>query len=359
MASIKSPCDKEECCIAASLALYSQRMKLVSRFAVLMLAMLTVGISQAAPESNVVNRIAATVNGRPITASEVRARLAPYFRELMLLYPRQGPRFNSELVAAKKAVLSELIERELVLSDFATKGYSIKEDQIEDEINRRILMQYNGDRSEFLENLRKSGMNYTEYRESVRKEITVSAMRGMRYERGIPPTPDEIRAEYNATSSEYRDITKDRITYSKIFIPAMDPDDPMMTPEDRYKLAVRLKDDIEKGKIGFTEAARQYSRDMHAQNGGKWPSLQRNELAVEFANVVFAARPGQLVGPLMDPAGFTIVKVHGKKLAAAPPLSNPEVKQKVDDAVRRKQSERRYRQWVDRLRDKAVIRTFI
>lgn len=334
-------------------------MKLLSRFAVLMLAVLTVGVTQAAPKAGVVNRIAATVNGRPITSSEVRARLAPYFRELMMLYPRQGPRFNSELVAAKKAVLNDLIERELVLSDFATKGFVIKEDQVEDEINRRILMQYNGNRSEFLNNLRQSGMNYTEYRDSVKKEITVSAMRGMRYERGIPPTPDEIAQEYKETSSEYRDIMKDSISYSKIFIPAMDPEDPMMTPEDRYKLATRLREDIENGKISFADAARKYSRDAHAQDGGKWPSLRRDELAVEFANVVFAAQPGQMVGPLLDPAGFTIVKVQSKKLAAAPALESPEVKQKVDDAVRRKKSERRYRQWVDRLRDKAVIRTFI
>lgn len=359
MASIKSSCDKEECCIGLFLALYSQHMKLVSRFAVLVLALLTVGVAPAAPKAAVVNRIAATVNGRPITSSEVRARLAPYFRELMLLYPRQGPRFNSELVAAKKAVLNDLIERELVLSDFSTKGFSIKEDQVEEEINRRILMQYNGNRSEFLDNLRKSGMNYTEYRDSVKKEITVSAMRGMRYERGIPPTPDEINEEYAATSAEYRDIMKDRISYSKIFIPAMDPDDPMMGPEERYKLAVALRADLEKGKISFADAARKYSRDMYAEEGGKWPSLQRNELAVEFANVVFAAQPGQLVGPLLDPAGFTIVKVHSRKLATAPALTEGDVKQKVDDAVRRKKSERRYRQWVDRLRDKAVIRTFI
>jgi peptidyl-prolyl cis-trans isomerase SurA len=334
-------------------------MKLACRIAVLVLALLTAGLTQAAPKGSVVNRIAATVNGRPITSSEVRARLAPYFRELMLLYPRQGPRFNSELVAAKKAVLNELIERELVLSDFETKGFVIKEDQVEDEISRRILMQYNGDRREFLNNLRQSGMNYTEYRDSVRKEITVSAMRGMRYERGIPPTPDEIREEYKATSSDYRDIMNDRITYSKIFIPAVDPDDPMMTPEQRYELANRLRQDIEKGKVDFAEAAREYSRDAHAEDGGKWPTLERSDLAVEFANVVFAAQPGQLVGPLLDPAGFTIVKVHSKKLAAAPSLNNPDVKQKVDDAVRRKKSERRYRQWVDRLRDKAVIRTFI
>jgi parvulin-like peptidyl-prolyl isomerase len=184
-------------------------------------------------------------------------------------------------------------------------------------------------------------------------------MRGMRYERGIPPTPDEIAEEYKETSSEYRDIMRDSITYSKIFIPAVDPDDPMVSPEDRYKQAVRLRENLDAGKISFADAARQYSRDAHAADGGKWPSMRRDELAVEFANVVFAAKPGQLVGPLLDSAGFTIVKVHNKKLAAAPSLSSPEIKQKVDDAVRRKKSERRYRQWVERLRDKAVIRTFI
>lgn len=334
-------------------------MKLVCRIAALALALLTAGVTQAETKGGVVNRIAATVNGRPITSSEVRARLAPYFRELMLLYPRQGPRFNSELVAAKKAVLNELIERELVLSDFATKGFSIQEDQVEDEISRRILMMFNGDRREFLNNLRQSGMNYSEYRESVRKEITVSAMRGMRYERGIPPTPDEIKEEYAATSADYRDIMNDSISYSKIFIPAADPEDPMATPEERYELATRLRKDIEGGKMSFADAAKQYSRDAYAADGGKWPSLQRSDLAVEFANVVFAAQPGQMVGPLLDPAGFTLVKVHSKKLAAAPSLENKEVKQKVDDAVRRKKSEQRYRQWVERLRDKAVIRTFI
>lgn len=338
-------------------------MKPICRFVTLMLAMLAVPVPVAAqdsaPKGGVVNRIAATVNGRPITSSEVRARLIPYFRELMLLYPRQGPRFNSELVKAKKAVMDDLIERELVLSEFETKGYMMKEDMVEDEISRRVLYQFNGDRDEFLDSLRKSGMTYSEYRDSVRKEITVSSMRSARYERGIPPTPDEIKEEYEATRADYRDIMKDAISYDKIFIPAMDPENPMLDPESQYNMAVSLKNQLEKGSISFAEAARQYSRDAHAEDGGRWPELYRSDLAVEFANVVFAAERGQLVGPLLDPAGFTIVKVRGKRLAAAAPLSDPEVKQKVDDAVRRKKSEKRYRQWIDRLRDKAVIRTFI
>lgn len=341
-------------------------MKPVCRFVLFLLASFSVVVGSSAEAEGksssgggVVNRVAATVNGRPITASEVRARLGPYFRELMMLYPQQGPRFNSELVKAKKAVLSELIDRELVLSEFETKGYMLKEDQIEGEINRRILTIFNGNRKEFLDNLRKSGMTYSEYRESVRKEITVASMRSSRYDRGIPPTPDEMRAEYNATRHEYRNIMNDSIMYDKIFLPAGDPDDPMVTAEDQYKLAVALKERIEKGEISFADAARQYSRDAQAENGGSWPKMRRSDLSVEFANVVFSAKPGRIIGPLLAPQGFTIVKIRSRQLAPAPPLSNPEVKRQVDDAVRRKQSEKRYREWVERLRERAVIRQYI
>lgn len=341
-------------------------MKPVCRFVLFLLASFSVAVGSSAEAEGksssgggVVNRVAATVNGRPITASEVRARLGPYFRELMMLYPQQGPRFNSELVKAKKAVLSELIDRELVLSEFETKGYMLKEDQIEGEINRRILTIFNGNRKEFLDNLRKSGMTYSEYRESVRKEITVASMRTSRYDRGIPPTPDEMRAEYNATRHEYRNIMNDSIMYDKIFLPAGDPDDPMVTAEDQYKLAVALKERIEKGEISFADAAKQYSRDAQAENGGSWPKMRRSDLSVEFANVVFSAKPGRIIGPLLAPQGFTIVKIRSRQLAPAPPLSNPEVKRQVDDAVRRKQSEKRYREWVERLRERAVIRQYI
>lgn len=360
MASIKCAGDKDDSCQSGAVRLEWGRMRLLGRlFLVLAALSVLLPAPAAAAQGGVVNRVAATVNGRPITSAEVTARLAPYFRELMMLYPKQGPRFNSELVKAKKEVLNDLIDRELVLSEFENKGYSMPAEYVEEEINRRILTQFNGNRDAFLKSLRQSGMTYGDFRESVLKEVTVASMRSSRYERGIPPTPDEIRAEYNATKSDYRDIMKDAISYDKIFIPAEDPEQPDMSPEEQYKMAVELRNRLEKKEISFADAARQYSRDAHAADGGVWPKMGRTELAVEFANVVFGAQPGQIIGPLLDQAGFTIVKVRAKHLAPAPPLSNPKVKQRVDDAVRRKQSEKRYREWVKRLHDKAVIRVFI
>ncbi|MDO5463556.1 MAG: SurA N-terminal domain-containing protein [Akkermansia sp.] len=343
-------------------------MKYISRSVALLLAIFCLCPSEAGAQGRksaqpktprIVNRVAATVNGRPITSSEVRSRLAPYVRELTMLYPRQGPRFNAELVKAKKDVLNELIERELVLCEFETGGLMIPEGAVNEEISRRTLVQFNGSRDALLDNLRKSGMSFGEYRNSVRRELTVMAMRSSRYERGIPPTPDEIQAEYQATKADYRDMTQDSICYDKIFIPAMNPDDPNVTPEMQFALAEQVFKAIQSGEISFEDAAREYSKDMHAEDGGKWPYIKRKDLAVEFANIVFALPKGKLMGPLVDRMGFTIVRVTGKRQAAAPSLNAPGVKERVDESVRRKNNEKRYRAWVERLRERAVIRTYI
>ncbi len=340
-------------------------MKHLSRFAVLFLAVCSlssaVGEAQAAQAGTprIVNRVAATVNGRPITSAEVRFLLAPYVRELSMLYPRQGPRFNAELVKAKKQVLQELIERELVLSEFDNRGFMYPESAVNEEISRRLLVQFNGDREALLRDLKQRGMSYADYRNSVRKEMTVAGMRSSRYDRGIPPTPDEIRAEYQATKADYRDMTQDSIRYDKIFIPAVDRSDPNMSPEYQLHKAEALVQRLEKGEISFADAAREYSQDMHAEDGGRWPYIKRNDLAVEFANIVFSLPKNKVVGPLLDPAGFTIVRVIDKRQAPAPSLNAPGIKQRVDESVRRKNNEKRYREWVERLREKAVIRTYI
>ncbi len=307
--------------------------------------------------ANVVNRIAASVNGRPITSASVRMRLAPIIHELLALYPRQGPKFLSELVKAKNEILDDLIETEMVLGEFEGKGYSIPDEHIESAINNRILVQYNGNRDLFLKGLKQAGMSLSEFREMVKREETVSAMRASRYERGVPPTPDEIAAEYEAVKSDFRDMTQDRVQFDKIYIPA-NPDDVTKTPDDQLNLAESLAKDIRAGKISFADAAKQYSKDAMAEQGGRWEETKRGDLAPEFAAIIFSSEPRKVIGPVFDGRyGFTIVRVIKKHLAPAPPLSK--IKQQVDASVRRKRSEARYRQWIERLRKKAIIRKFI
>lgn len=318
----------------------------------------TAAMAPNAQAAQVINRIAATVNGRPITSNEVRMRMGPYVRELMMLYPMGGSEMTNQMIKAKKSVIDELIDRELVLSEFDTKGYQIPDQQIDEELNNRILHRFGGKRSEFLKMLRSSGMSISEYKDSIRKEISVAALRMQRYDRGVPPTPDELQAEYNRSKRDYRDVSKDSVVFDKIFIPLV-TDGSAGSAVDQYNAAVEIAKSIKSGKMSFANAAKQYSQDSHAGDGGRWPAVRRTDLAADFAGVIFAAKEGVVLGPLHDPAGFTIVKKVRVNESAAPSMSDPKIKALVDAAARRRQSEKRYREWVDRLRDAAIIRTFI
>ena len=87
----------------------------------------------------IVNRIAATVNGRPITANEVSVRLMPIGAQLAAQYPKQGPEFYKQLALAKKNIIEDLVERELLRNEFEGMGGVIRDSLIDQEVNRTIL----------------------------------------------------------------------------------------------------------------------------------------------------------------------------------------------------------------------------
>lgn len=68
-------------------------------------------------------------------------------------------------------------------------------------------------------------------------------MRASKYDQEIPPTPEEIQQEYESTKEQYRDLTKDKIKFKKIFIPMLG-DDSASTPEVQLNLAELIAKEI-------------------------------------------------------------------------------------------------------------------
>ena len=304
----------------------------------------------------IVNRIAATVNGRPITANEVSVRLMPIGAQLAAQYPKQGPEFYKQLALAKKNIIEDLVERELLRNEFEGMGGVIRDSLIDQEVNRTILTTFNGDRSAFLKNLSLSGMTIRAFREMTKKQLQVQIMRASKYDQEIPPTPEEIQQEYESTKEQYRDLTKDKIKFKKIFIPMLG-DDSASTPEVQLNLAELIAKEIKSKNATFEEMAKRYSKDLYAEKGGDWPVTERSTLSPESAAIIVGAQPGEIIGPLVDSTGFTIVLVEKKELAPPPPLSA--IKEQIDIMARNKRSNERYKKWVERLRKKAIVKIYI
>ncbi|MCC6396126.1 MAG: peptidylprolyl isomerase, partial [Bacteroidetes bacterium] len=77
-------------------------------------------------------------------------------------------------------------------------------------------------------------------------------------------------------------------------------------------LARTIVKEAQAGK-DFGALARQYSKDAgSAQRGGDLGWFGKNRMVPEFEKAAYAARPGQIVGPIQTPYGLHIIKVHAR-----------------------------------------------
>ncbi len=300
-----------------------------------------------------VNGIAAKVNGRVITKNQVSFMLAPVFAQLATQFPRRGPQFDAKFKEAKGNIIQELIDRQIILDEFKQLGASIKPNLIDDEVKRQIRELYNGDEARFREELGRSRLTMPGYREMTREKMVVQAMRAQQFSDAPPPLPNEIQKEYDEIKLTLRDVSKDVITFQKIFIPMSDAQNPINTPDSQLALAESVAQQLAEGK-DFATLAKEVSKDAYAPEGGIQKDVPRPDLSPEFAAIVFETPVGKIVGPLLDRQGFTIVKPIKIDFGPAPPL-NDELRQMIEQRVSKKKTSEQYERWIQGKRKRAMI----
>lgn len=195
-------------------------------------------------------------------------------------------------------------------------------------------------------------MSMASYREMTREKLIVQAMRSEKFKDAPPPLPSEVRSEYGEAKDSLRDTSQDVLSYRKIFLPLLDPANPLTTAKTQLLLAEAIADDISKGS-DFAELAKEHSADAFAADGGLQEDVPRTDLSPEFAAILFDGKVGEVLGPLGDRAGFTVARVEKFKKGPAPPLS--EVRPLIEERVRAKKTSARYDSWIKVLREKALV----
>jgi len=299
-----------------------------------------------------VNGIAAKVNGRVITKNQVSFMLAPMYAQLAAQFPRRGPQFEAQFKEIKARIIQELVDRQIILDEFKQVGASIKPFIIDEEIKRQMRELYNGDEVKFREELKRSRLTMDGYRTMTREKMIVQAMRAQQFSDAPPPLPNEIQTEYDAVKLTLRDVAKDMISFRKIFIPVADPQNPGTTADSQLAIAEGLSKQLADGK-DFAELAKANSKDAFADQGGLQENVPRTDLSPEFAAIIFEAPVGKIVGPLMDPQGFTLVKPVTITFGPSPPLEK--VREMIEERVRKKKTSAQYERWIEARRKRAMV----
>ena len=327
-------------------------------------------------EEILVNRILANVNDHPITAQEVQMLLQPIQIELMKQYHPQSKEYQKQLENSRKRIIEELINNELIIQEFSKRGGEIPEHIIDQEIKKQIR-QIHGDNFEsFYRQLEKEGISRQQFRENMKRRFIVSIAQSTLARSVSNPTITQktLKEQYAIHKTKLRNREKDTIRYRRIFIPKEKPSKakeeketkqittneneenqiiepkpiPPLSPEE---ILEKLKENPEK----FNELAKQYSSDAFAEKGGEWPLTKRFDLNLKFSNLLFEAPLHQIIGPIKEFKGTSIIQVLEKNITPPPPL-NEETSQKLKALINREKLAKAREEWIQEMRSKAFIR---
>ncbi|MBL9181725.1 MAG: peptidylprolyl isomerase [Verrucomicrobiaceae bacterium] len=299
------------------------------------------------------NGVAALVQGKPITRSEVRDTVKAQEQILMAMYGGTDPeRMQREIAETRANALDALIDRELILIEFTKIGGVIKPQYVDDQINNIVREAFKGDRDALVAELAKAGMSIKKFRDMQEKNIIASVMRAKKTSTMAPATPKEVEEYYNKNVDKWR--VGDQVKISTISIPKFSGETGA-SPEAQKKLAQEIRSKLLKGG-DFATLARSYSQDSRAEFGGAWEWMPRTELDPMIANTAMSLKTGGVSEVLDKETSYIIVSCDAKKLGEAPGIEK--VRGDIQKMIQQEKSKQAIDEWMAQLRKKAVIRKF-
>jgi parvulin-like peptidyl-prolyl isomerase len=344
--------------------------------AAVLLVLLTLA-GTAAMAVEIVDGVAAIVNDKVITYSEVRQFVQPVVQQLRRNYT--GDDLVEQVRKAQMDALNQLIERALIIQEFKVKGYKIPETVIDQQINDIIANDYGGNRAAFVKTLEAENLTLAQYREQVHERVIVQAMRGHKTQQAVVVSPYKIEKYYNDNLDQYKvgDQIKLRMIFIKRGTVSAEPkaegetnateqasatntnettEPSMSLPVDpQHELADEILAKLD-ARESFESMARVYSEAKEAKEGGDWGWIGKDVLRKELNAIAFSLKTGQHSRVIETMEGYYILEVEDVKPAHAIPLG--EARDDIEKTLLQQQRAKMQEDWVKDLRGKAYIRLF-
>jgi len=301
-----------------------------------------------AEESQVVDGIAAVVNGDVITYSQVRQLSAP--REKLLRSQLTGQDLENKVREVRQLALKDLIDRRLIIQAFKKESYAIPDHVVDQRVHDIIRENFGGDRNTFVKTLEAQNYSLGEFKEKEMERIIVQAMRGHNVKTNYIISPTKIEDFYR----KHRDLftTKEEIKLRLIMISGQKDTG---NAQAQKSLAEEVLGKLAAGGE-FEQTAQIYSEDSTKDNGGDWGWIGRNTLAGPLEKFAFNMPVGR-ISNIIDYAGnYYILKVEDKRGGTTRSLA--EARGDIEKKLIQDEAQQIQERWIASLRQKAYIRTF-
>lgn len=254
--------------------------------------------SFAAPQ--VVDKVAAVVNNGVVLESDVDGLM----QSVKLNAGQAGQQLPDD-ATLRHQILERLIMDQIILQMGQKMGVKITDEQLDQAI-ANIAKQNNMTMDQMRSRLAYDGLNYSTYRNQIRKEMIISEVRNNEVRRRITVLPQEVDALAKQIGTQNDASTELNLSHILIALPENPTSEQV---NDAQRQAESIVEEARNG-ADFGKLAITYSADQQALKDGQmgWGRIQ--ELPGIFAQALSTAKKGDIVGPIRSGVGFHILKVN-------------------------------------------------
>ncbi len=249
--------------------------------------------------------IAAIVNEGVVLKSQFDEQL----RTITARAQQQGMQLPPAAVLEEQ-ILERLILTEIQLQRAERIGLSVSDAMLNDSI-RRIAEQNGGRFEDMPALLAKDGINYADFRRSLRDEITVEQLRRIEVAQSIVVSDREI--EQCIADLETNVVVNSDWELSHILLPigtAAEGDEQAETEQLANEIYAKLVDGAD-----FREIAARYSKGPTALEGGSLGPMSGQSVPTVFAEILPGMEAGDISEPFRRGNNYHIVKVDNLRSA--------------------------------------------
>lgn len=310
-------------------------------------ALFTALLLAGAARAELVDRVAAVVNEDIVALSEVEQRAAP---ELLRVNKERDPQKRAALrCEALRRGLDQLIGEKLLEATLKELNIDVTEQEIDiglEDVRKRN----NLDAAQFENLLRTEGYTMAGYRDFMRRQLATMKLINLKVRSKVKVSEEDLKAEYARVS---RMESEDFEVHARHILVQLPPNATEEQAEAARQKAQAVAEEARGAGVDFAELAKKRSEGPSAAEGGDLGFFRRGVMLPEFERAAFKLPVGGVSDPVRTKFGWHVIKVEERRASAPRPFE--EMKEELRDRLLRAQLEKYTEQYVQELRQAAIV----
>jgi peptidyl-prolyl cis-trans isomerase SurA len=300
----------------------------------------------AASPGEVIDRVAATVNGEVVTLSEIAERAGPEYERAERLPP--GKERDEARGAALRRAFDQIVAEKLLAAEAQALQLEVSEQQVAAAIED-IKARNRFDDEQLERALGEQGLDLATFRAQVRRELETYQVLQYKVRGKVKVSDEDLRNYYQRHPQEFGG--EDELRVRHIFLPL--PEDATSADEARVRSqGERILQRIKTGE-DFAKVAREVSKGPSAEDGGDLGWLRRGTIQKALEDAAFALKDGQVSGLVRAGPGLHLLKVDGRRRGGE--RSFEDAKEEIRARLLDEQVAQTRQQYLEELRRAAAI----